>query len=110
MTNEFFKKADLVPLKKMIAKKEIAVRILCPSERPVNLPAIDEVEIAKAYAEEAKILKPLNLAQALVAGAAAGLLLCTVTSMIGIKLSGSDMAAMVGTPALLGLIAGYLLS
>jgi hypothetical protein len=108
MFNKFFKKTEWVPIKDFAAKRDIAVRIVCPSPKP-NASPFCEVEIAKDYEKEARISKPLNLVQCLIVGAAIGFLFCAVASIIGLKLSVGDLAAMIGVPAFVGLMAGYLI-
>ena len=110
MSGKIYNKSQLVGLKDLIAKREITVRIVTPSQRPMASSPIDEVEMAKAYAKEGRISKPLNLAQCMTAGVAIGLFLCVISAVIGTRLNGGDIAAIIGAPALLGLIAGYLLS
>jgi hypothetical protein len=108
MIEKFFKKTEWVPLNKHAAKRNIAVRIVCPSEKPHPHP-FSEVEMARDYAQETRIIKPLNTIQCLIVGAAIGLLFAGTASVIGLKLSVGDMAAIVGVPAVVGLIAGFLI-
>jgi hypothetical protein len=108
MLDRIFKKSEWVPAKKYAAQKDIAVRIVCPSEKPQTAP-FSEVEIAKDYEQETKLVKPLNVAQCLAVGAAIGLLLCAAASIVGLKLTFGDMAAIIGVPAVFGLLAAYLI-
>lgn len=108
MLNKIFKESEWVPAKKYAAERDIAVRIVCPSEKPQTA-AFCEVEIAKDYEQETKLVKPLNVVQCLAVGAAIGLLLCALASIVGLNLSVGDMAAIIGVPAVFGLLAAYLI-
>ena len=110
MFKRIFGKSNTSPLKEEKPKKDIVVRIVRPSSRPKAGVTDDEVEIAKEYEDEVKIGSHVNLVQGLIIGAGVGILVCTLAAVIGLNLSIRDMAAIIGVPAALGVITGYIFS
>ena len=92
-------------------KKEIVVRIVNASTdtKPKRV-SVDETEIARQYKEEVKVLKHANLIQGLAVGAAIWVIICALAQVTGTLLSGGEIAAIVGVPAVVGIIAGFVLS
>lgn len=92
--------------------KDITVRIVSVSnDQPAkHINVVNEADIIKDYSDEAKLSKPINLAQGLTIGAGIGILVCAIASITGVSLNIGDMAAMIGVPAVLGIVAGYILS
>lgn len=106
-----FNKSGSAASKDPARKKDIVVRIVNASTdtKPKRV-FVDETEIAKQYKEEVKVVKHANLVQGLAVGAAIGVLICALAQVTGTILSGGEMAAMVGVPAVVGIIAGFVLS
>ncbi len=110
MLDKLFGRTKAAPQKEVNARKDIVVRIVNASNKPRNASVINEAELVEDYKNEVKLAKPVNLAQGLSVGAGIGILVCAIAGVIGIGLNTGDMAAIVGIPAVLGLIAGFLLS
>jgi len=108
MPEKIFNKTKWVSAKKYATERDIAVRIVCPSPEAKASPFC-EVELVKEYEQETRVSKPLNVVQCIAVGAMIGLLLCTAASAVGLKLSYGDIAAIISVPAIVGLIAGFLI-
>jgi hypothetical protein len=93
-----------------ILQKDIVLKAPDPSQKPAE-PTIEEIkEIAREYEDEVKFGKYVNLVQGLLIGAGIGLFVCTVAALIGVNLDFREISAIIGAPAVLGIIAGYILS
>ncbi len=110
MFKRIFRKSNTPSLKEEKPKKDIVVRIVRPSSKPKAPITDNEVERAKEYEDEVKTGNYINLAQGLSVGAGVGILICALAAVIGLNLSFRDMAAIIGVPAVLGVIAGYIFS
>ena len=109
MLNKIFGQPQISLVTKRPAKRDIVVRLISPN--PGSKKAfIEAAEIVNDYKEEEKIFKHLNLAQGLTVGGGIGLLICALAQVVGLTLSLGDMAAFIGIPATLGVIAGYIFS
>jgi hypothetical protein len=70
----------------------------------------DEIDVRSDYENEIKLSSSISPSQGLSVGTGIGIMVCVLATIIGLHLGARDVAALVGIPAVVGMIAGYIFS
>jgi len=91
------------------ADKDILVKAV-RHKRQRDVTEEEEIDLIKEYEKELKLSNKFNAVQGLTVGTGVGMLVCVLAAATGITLAVRDMVTLISVPAMLGMIAGYVLS
>ncbi len=70
----------------------------------------DEIDVRSEYENEIKLSTRVSPSQGLSVGTGIGIMICVLATLVGLHLGTRDVAALIGIPAVVGMIAGYIFS